>query len=87
MVPLFCRQIICLFDALWAVLFLPACVLWFTRDSLDLLANLFGSIFWIFAAAIVWVLFGNLMSYPIPESCVAGLDHWAGSQHESEEKL
>ncbi|KAN0125228.1 hypothetical protein V8E52_001780 [Russula decolorans] len=47
-------QIIFLLDALWTVLFLPACVLWFTRGSLDLLANIFGSISWVFAAAFVW---------------------------------
>ncbi|KAF8481102.1 hypothetical protein DFH94DRAFT_738066 [Russula ochroleuca] len=47
-------QIIFLFDALWTVLFLPTCVLWYTKGSLDVLANLFGSICWIFAAAIVW---------------------------------
>jgi hypothetical protein len=52
-----CRQIIFLFDALCTVLFLPTYVLWSTRGALDLLANLFGSIFWIFAAAIVWVLY------------------------------
>jgi hypothetical protein len=45
------------------VLFLPACVLWFTRGSLDLLANIFGSIFWVFAAAFVWVSFSSAMSY------------------------
>ncbi|KAI9453995.1 hypothetical protein F5148DRAFT_448451 [Russula earlei] len=43
-----------LFDALWTVLYPSASVLWLTNGSLDLLAYLFGSIFWIFAAAIVW---------------------------------
>ncbi|KAF8507178.1 hypothetical protein F5888DRAFT_1648162 [Russula emetica] len=53
-VQLYCRQILFLLDALWTVLFLPACVLWFARGSLDLLANIFGSIFWVFAAAFIW---------------------------------
>ena len=83
----YCRQIIFLLDALWTVLFLPACVLWFTRGSLDLLANLFGSIFWIFAAAFIWVSFSNAMSYLMSESCVAGLCNWVGSQHQSKEEL
>lgn len=83
----YCRQIIFLLDALWTVLFLPACVLWFTRGSLDLLANIFGSIFWVFAAAFVWVSFSNAMSYPMSESCVAGLCNWVGSQHKSKEEL
>ncbi|KAI0002101.1 hypothetical protein BJV77DRAFT_971085 [Russula vinacea] len=47
-------QIIFLLDALWTVLFFPTCVLWFTKGSLDVLANIFGSIFWIFAAAVFW---------------------------------
>jgi hypothetical protein len=84
---LLCRQIIFLFDALWTVLFLPTCVLWYTKGSLDVLANLFGSICWIFAAAIVWVLFSNSMLYPVSESCVAGIGHRVCSQQESKEKL
>jgi len=43
-----------LLDALWTVLYPSTCVLWLTKGSLDLLANWFGSIFWIFAAGIVW---------------------------------
>jgi hypothetical protein len=69
------------------VLFFPTCVLWFTKGSLDVLANIFGSIFWIFAAAVFWVLFSSSISYPMPESCVAGLGHWVCSQQESKEKL
>ena len=87
MFQLYCRQIIFLLDALWTVLFLPACVLWFTRGSLDLLANIFGSIFWVFAAAFVWVSFSNAMSYPMSESCVAGLFNRVGSQRQSKEEL
>jgi len=49
-------SIIFLFDALWTVLYPSTCVLWSTKGSLDLLANLFGSVLWIFAAAIVWGL-------------------------------
>jgi hypothetical protein len=51
-----CRLILFLFDAIWTILFPSTYVLCFTRGSLHLLANIFGSIFWIFAAAIVWVL-------------------------------
>jgi hypothetical protein len=87
MVQLYCRQIIFLLDALWTVLFLPACVLWFTRGSMDLLANIFGSICWVFAAAFVWVSFSDAMSYPMSESCVVGLCNWVGSQHQSKEEL
>jgi hypothetical protein len=50
-----------LFDALCTVLFLPTYVLWSTRGALDLLADLINSVFWIFAAAIVWVLFSDSM--------------------------
>ena len=60
-IQLSCRQIIFLFDALWTVLFFPTCVLWYTKGSLDVLADLFGSIFWIFAAAVFWVLFSKSM--------------------------
>lgn len=87
MVQFHCRRIVFLLDALWTVLFLPACVLWFTRGSLDLLANIFGSIFWGFAAAFVWVPFSDAMSYLMSETHVAGLWNWVGSQHKSKEEL
>jgi hypothetical protein len=51
-----CRSFSFLFDALWTILYPSTCVVWHTKGSLDLLANLFGSVFWIFAAAIFWVL-------------------------------
>jgi hypothetical protein len=56
-----CRSTIFLFDALWTILYPSTCVLWYTKGSLNLLANLFGSVFWIFAAAIVWVRPDNLV--------------------------
>ncbi|KAH9969048.1 hypothetical protein BC827DRAFT_1167302, partial [Russula dissimulans] len=62
-----------LLDALWTVLYPSTCVLWITKGSLDLLANWFGSIFWIFAAGIVWVFFINsiLCAISEPRSCRA----------------
>lgn len=87
MVHFYCRQIIFLLDALWTVLFLPACVLWFTSGSLDLLANIFGSIFWVFATAFIWVSLCNAISYPMSKSCVAGFCYWVDSQHQSKEEL
>lgn len=61
LVNLSLRSIVLLFDALWTVLYPSTCVLWSTKGSLDLLANLFGSVIWIFAAAMVWVWPDDLM--------------------------
>jgi hypothetical protein len=63
-----CRSIIFLSDALWTVLYPSTCVLWSTKGSLDLLADLFGSVLWIFVAAIVWVGLDDLMLCTNPES-------------------
>ncbi|KAH9037256.1 hypothetical protein EDB85DRAFT_1937381 [Lactarius pseudohatsudake] len=49
-----------LFNALCTVLSPLIYVLWSTGGNVQLLSNLFGSIFWIFAAAIVW---GSAMGY------------------------
>jgi hypothetical protein len=54
---------------------------------LDLLANLFGSVVWIFAAAMVWVWLDDLMLCTNPKSRLSGLVHWFRSQRESKEKL
>ena len=81
------RSIVLLFDALWTVLYPSTCVLWSTKGSLDLLANLFGSVFWIFTAAMVWVWLDDLMLCTNPNSRLSGFVHWFRPQRESKEKL
>ncbi|KAH9984677.1 hypothetical protein BJV74DRAFT_586411 [Russula compacta] len=62
--------IIFLFDALWTILYTSTCILWLTKGSLDPLANLFSSIFWIFAAAVVWgSAFGLVHNTRASKSC------------------
>ncbi|KAN0135708.1 hypothetical protein V8E53_006599, partial [Lactarius tabidus] len=48
------------FNALCTILFPMIYAIWSTEGSIHLLSSLFGSIFWILAAAIVW---GSAMGY------------------------
>jgi len=83
----FCRPFMFLLDALWTVLYPSTCMLWITKGSLDLLADWFGSIIWIFAAGIVWVFSTGPLLCAISEPRVVGLCPWFCSQNEGKEKL
>jgi hypothetical protein len=61
--------------------------IWSTEGSIHLLSSLFGSIFWILAAAIVWVMLHSTLNIISPELGVAGFGDGLHSQHKDRQGL